>query len=56
MNSMSGVRPRVPNWAIAGGLGLLAVATYYYTLHAVGTTDIEQEVQKVLDDEKKARR
>lgn len=56
MSSMPGARPRVPNWAIAGGLGLLAVATYYYTLHAVGTTDLEHEVQKVLDDEKKARR
>lgn len=44
----------VPNWAIAGALGLAAVATYYYTLHAVGTTDIDAEVQKVLDSQKDA--
>ena len=47
------LRPRtIPNLAIAGVLGLAAVATYYYTLHAVGTTDIDAEVQKVLDSQK----
>ena len=47
-------KPRVPNWAIAGALGLASIATYYYTLHAVGTTDIDAEVQKVLDSQKEA--
>jgi hypothetical protein len=44
----------IPNLAIAGGLGLAAIATYYYTLHAVGTSDIDAEVQKVLDSQKKS--
>jgi hypothetical protein len=47
-------RPRVPNWAIAATIVLAAVGTYCYTLHAVGTTDIDAEVQKVLDSQKHA--
>lgn len=46
---LTSAAPRVPNWAIAAGLGLAAVGTYYYTLHAVGTTDIDAEVRKVQD-------
>jgi hypothetical protein len=39
---------RVPNWAVALALGCAAAGTYYYTLYAVGTSDIEAEVQKEL--------
>ena len=46
-------RPAIPNWLIAGGLASLAVSTYYYTLYAVGTTDIDAEVQKVVESQKK---
>ena len=46
---------RIPNVAIAGALALAAVGSYYYTLHAVGTTDIDAEVQKVLDSQKQSK-
>jgi hypothetical protein len=47
-------RRAIPNWSIAVVLGLMSAATYYYTLRAVGTTDIDAEVQKVLDEQKKS--
>jgi hypothetical protein len=44
----------VPNWVLAAGLAVAAVGTYYYTLHAVGTTDLESEVKKAGEEQKKA--
>lgn len=43
-------RTGVPSWAIASALGLAVVATYYYSMYAVGTTDIDAAVQQVQDD------
>jgi hypothetical protein len=49
-----GGRTKIPNWGIAATVLLVVAGTFYYTLHAVGTTDIDTEVQKVLDSQKAA--
>jgi len=46
-------RTGLPNWAFAGVLGLAVMGTYYYTIHAVGTSDIDAEVKKELQKQKK---
>jgi len=42
------VRRRIPNWAVGGLLALAACGSYYYTLYAVGVTDLDVELQKEL--------
>ena len=42
------VRQVLPNWAIAGLLTLAAGGSYYYTLYAVGLTDLDVELEKEL--------
>lgn len=44
-------RTGLPNWAIAGVLGLTVMGTYYYTMHKVGTSDIQAEVDKELQSQ-----
>lgn len=49
-----GTRTGLPNWAIAGVLGLTVIGTYYYTMHKVGTSDIDAEVEKELQKQTKS--
>ena len=35
----------VPNWAIGAGLAGFVAATYWYSMHAVGTDDLEKELK-----------
>ena len=36
----------LPNWAVAGILTAFVGATYYSSMHAVGTDDVTQELQR----------
>lgn len=36
----------LPNWAVAGILTAFVGATYYSSMHAVGTDDMTQELQR----------
>ena len=46
--SMSLPMPRkiLPNWAVAGLLTAFVGATYYSSMHAVGSDDMTQELQR----------
>ena len=36
----------LPNWALAGLLGIFVVGTYLYTIRAVGSEDVAAELER----------